>query len=50
MNELINWITGSLTITKDAEDYIKSVSQVNHYKKGDALLKSGDTEAMGFHL
>ncbi|MGB1267107.1 MAG: Crp/Fnr family transcriptional regulator [Schleiferiaceae bacterium] len=50
MNELINWITSSLTITKDAEDYIKSVSQVNHYKKGDALLKSGDTVRKAFFI
>lgn len=50
MNELINWITNSFTITKDAEDYIKSVSKLNHYEKGEELLKSGDTVRKAFFI
>jgi len=42
MNELINWLKGSLTLSKEAENYINSVSHHSHYEKGSELLKSGD--------
>lgn len=43
MNELINKIRNSITLSSNAEDYITSISKEKTLSKGDVLIRQGQT-------